>query len=98
MIEDNINTQRLPFGPEYYKDFGTEKILSDEYPSNNMKITSETTNKKDVIMKQYDLIQVLWVEDDISIINNFINRINKFSLYMILFSKFINYFNYNSII
>ena len=24
-------------------------------------------------MKQYDLIQVLWVEDDISIINNFIN-------------------------
>jgi hypothetical protein len=47
MIEDNINTQRLPFGPEYYKDFGTEKILSDEYPSNNMKITSETTNKKD---------------------------------------------------
>ena len=47
MIEDNINTQRLPFGPEYYKDFETEKILSDEYPSNNMKITSETTNKKD---------------------------------------------------
>ena len=47
MTEDNINTERLPFGPEYYKDFGTEKILSDEYPSNNMKITSETTNKKD---------------------------------------------------
>lgn len=47
MAEDNINTQDLPFGPEYYKDFGTEKILSDEYPSNNMKITSETTNKKD---------------------------------------------------
>ena len=47
MTEDNINTQDLPFGPEYYKDFGTEKILSDEYPSNNMKITSETTNKKD---------------------------------------------------
>jgi hypothetical protein len=47
MAEDNINTERLPFGPEYYKDFGTEKILSDEYPSNNMKITSETTNKKD---------------------------------------------------
>lgn len=47
MEEDNNNTQGLPFGPDYYKDLGIEKILSEGDPSNNMKNTSETTNKKD---------------------------------------------------
>ena len=47
MEEDNNNTQGLPFGPDYYKDLGVEKILSEGDPSINIKNTSETTNKKD---------------------------------------------------
>ena len=47
MVDDNINTESLPFGQDYYKDLGIEKISSEGDPSNNMKNTYETTNKKD---------------------------------------------------